>query len=136
VPISPDLNERMLEALRGSGKVGHTHTFHLSIGGYVEVVVNEPDATMVGLFNRSVDGEVQDLSDITTEPLRYERAEYVHDHGDSGGTELHLHDASGVVDGWFLAMGEELIAYGPLGTSRELEHLDSLQFEEPLIEIE
>lgn len=131
MPISPNLTEQMLEALRGSGKAGRTHTISLSVGGYVEVVTNEADATMMGLFNEGIDGQVQDLCNITTEPVHYNRVEYVHDEK----TEIKLHDASGVVDAFFMVMGDELIAYDRLATARDLENLDSIKFEEPLIRI-
>ena len=132
MPITPDLTKQMLEALRGSGMASDTYKIRLRIGGYARIRTNVLDAE-VGLFNAHVDGNVQSMGDITTEPALYHRAEYVHEEGYE--IVLNVEEATQIIDAWFLALDGELVAYENLERRQDITNATEITFESPMLEI-
>jgi hypothetical protein len=129
------LEERLLDALFNpevSDEEPQEEVVSLSVGGHVAVQTGYDEAAEVGLFNEGIDGQVGALNEITTEPLRYERPPYLHEEG----MEFDVRDSNGVVDSWFIELDGELVATGRIETARDLERIDSLYLEGPLLEFD
>lgn len=129
------MNEDLIEEILLKGDTRDPDTdkknnISINVGGEV-VVYHKSITPKVGLYRKSIDPVIEEIVDISTEPLGYERPSYQH----KDTMVFDVEDCSGIVDAFFMIYAGQIVLHSGLNQEIELSHINQMELEGPLFTI-